>query len=154
MIYIKIDENNVQLAGTVANQQMLDDGYTEYNGVIPVLGDYQHYEMVTGVLTATDNTDLQEVYSKDVADAVQIVLDDKAIEFRYDNMISARAMAGIPLTGTDTATEISMHSEAISLAQWYLACWGKVTDIETDVLNSVIPRPTVQEVVDQLPAYV
>jgi len=151
MIYIQVNGTEVSLAGTVANQQMLDEGYIEYNGVIPVLAEYQHYEHNGTELIVIDD-DIE--YSTAVSEEIQKMLDEKAQEFRYDNMISARALAGIPLTGSDTATEIAMHDEAISLAQWYLVCWGKASDIEQDVINSVIPRPTVQEVIDQMPAYV
>lgn len=50
MIYIKINaDNTVKLAGTVANQQMLDEGYIEYNGVIPE-GDTFTFDNVNNVL--------------------------------------------------------------------------------------------------------
>ena len=35
MIYIKVIGTHVELAGTVANQAMLDDGYVSYTGPIP-----------------------------------------------------------------------------------------------------------------------
>ena len=151
MIYINGTGANVQLAGTVANQQLLDDGYTEYHGVIPEISEHQRYEFDGTNLAVVDD---DESYAKDVSGKIQVLLDEQAKELRYDNMLSARALAGLVLPGTATATEIAMHVEAVKLAEWYLGCWGKATEIETDVINLIIPKPTVQEIIDQLPTYI
>lgn len=51
VIYIKIiSNNNVQLGGTVANQEMLDDGWVRYNGNIPELKADQVFGFANGSL--------------------------------------------------------------------------------------------------------
>ena len=58
MIYIKPNnDNTVILGGTVATQEMLDNGYIQYKGVIPKLtNEFQHLELVNGVLTVVEDT--------------------------------------------------------------------------------------------------
>ena len=58
MIYIKPNnDNTVTLGGTVATQEMLDSGYIQYDGVIPELtNEFQHLELVNGVLTVVEDT--------------------------------------------------------------------------------------------------
>jgi len=150
MIYIKDNGSQVNIAGEVANQIMLDNGYVQYNGTVPTIVEYQHYVLVGGVLTVVDDN---EAYSEAVSQEIQLVLDAKAKEFRYDDMLSARAIGGLTLVGGENAEEVAIHTQAVSLARWYLACWGKATQIEQDVINLVITRPTVQEVIAQLPVY-
>jgi hypothetical protein len=53
MIYIKVlSENNVVLGGTVATQAMLDDGWIEYEGVIPSIQEGQNFKLVKKKLVA------------------------------------------------------------------------------------------------------
>lgn len=59
---------------------------------------------------------------------VQLALDAKAKETKWDDMKSARAAAGIPLLGTETATEIAVRDDAVSLARLYLKVWGYAID--------------------------
>ncbi len=50
MTYIKyISENIVQLGGQVATEAMLEDGWFEYDGVIP---EGQHFKLIDGELVA------------------------------------------------------------------------------------------------------
>ena len=58
MIYIKPNnDNTVVLGGTVATQEMLDNEYIQYKGVIPKLtNEFQHLELVNGVLTVVEDT--------------------------------------------------------------------------------------------------
>ena len=51
MIYIKIiSNNNVQLGGTVATKEMLDDGWFEYDGSIPTLNVGQTFALANNTL--------------------------------------------------------------------------------------------------------
>ncbi len=76
--------------------------------------------------------------------AIQTHLDNKAKEFRYDNIMSARSYAGY---------ESAFQAEATSLAVWASACWVKAGEIEADVENSARDMPTEQEVLSELPTY-
>lgn len=55
-IFIKIhNDNTVTVAGTVATQAMLDNGYREYTGVIPTCTSYK-WDKVTETLVADVDT--------------------------------------------------------------------------------------------------
>lgn len=56
--------------------------------------------------------------------AVQDLLDNTALETKWDDMQSARAAAGIPLFGDETAVELAMNADAVKLARWYLKVWA------------------------------
>lgn len=153
MTYIKVNEDNtVTVAGQVANQAMINQGYFDYQGTIPNINQsFQHYEYVNNTVEVVDDN---SKYSNLVQEAIQKLLDSKAKEFRYDDMKSARAVAGIPLLGNETASELAIYNEAVLLAQWYLKCWGKASEIEQDIINGVITtKPTIDEVLSQLPPY-
>jgi hypothetical protein len=65
MIYIKKDSNNiVTLGGQVANTQMLEEGYFEYNGEIPAITNTKHSQLVfdgTNVVETFDEIKLEDV---------------------------------------------------------------------------------------------
>lgn len=151
MIYLKDNgDSGVTLAGEVINEAMIEQGYIEYNGPIPKVTKYQYLMLVDGVLTVIDDV---EYYAEDVSKMIQEMLDDKARELRYNNMISARAVAGIPITGGETVAEKQIHDEAIKLATWYLRTWGKALEIEQQVLDKTISRPSIDELKTLLPKY-
>lgn len=55
MRYIKaVSNNNVQVGGQVATQDMIDDGWIEYHGGVPELGDGQVFILENGILVASD----------------------------------------------------------------------------------------------------
>jgi len=61
MIYIKVVSNNyVQLGGTVASQAMLDDGWIEYDGIIP---EGTNFRLNNGIL---------ETYVPEIAPLTQV----------------------------------------------------------------------------------
>lgn len=94
--------------------------------------------------------DMQEK-AQALTDAVQSHLDERAKQYRYDNMKSARAMAGVPLDGTENSFEIAMAEQAINLAKWDRAVWSKSTEIEAEVLSGIRGLPTVEELIAELP---
>ena len=72
--------------------------------------------------------------------AIQSMLDTKARELRYDNMMSARSYAGYVNP---------FQAEAQSLAVWCAECWKKTGELEAT--GNVY---TVEEVLAQMPVYV
>jgi hypothetical protein len=76
--------------------------------------------------------------------AIQGVLDTKAVELRYDNMMSVRSYAGY---------DNPFQDEAIKLATWCGDCWIKAGEIEADVASGDREMPTVDEVLAELPTY-
>lgn len=63
MIYIKVSEHRVILGGEVANQAMIDDGWTEYHGEVPSVEDGQLLKLIDGVLVT---------YSQEIAPLTQV----------------------------------------------------------------------------------
>lgn len=76
--------------------------------------------------------------------AIQKYIDDKAKEYRYDNMASVRSY-----TGFDNI----FKEECLKLAAWGTSCWAVAGQIEYDVINGVRPMPTLEEVMAELPVY-
>lgn len=74
--------------------------------------------------------------------AVQSMLDAKAQEYRYDNMMSVRSYAGY---------ENPFQAEAQMMAVWASNCWVKAGEIEAEVLAGTRPMPTVEEVLAEMP---
>jgi len=85
-----------------------------------------------------------EEVKKQMDKAIQNMLDSKAQELRYDNMMSARSYAGY---------DNPFKDEAVRLATWCANCWAKAGEIEADVEAGNRPMPTVEEVLSELPAY-
>ena len=85
---------------------------------------------------------------QDIETAIQSMLDGKARELRWDNIKSARAGAGVPLDGTESEAELAVHNQAVSLAKWDRAIWGKSIEIEAEGVEY-----TVEEVLEKLPKY-
>lgn len=81
----------------------------------------------------------------DLSNAVQSLLDTKAQEFRYDNMMSARSYAGYTNP---------FQTEAQSLAIWAADCWVAAGQIEADVIAGNRTIPTAEEVQSEMPVYV
>lgn len=75
----------------------------------------------------------------EITNAIQLMLDIKAQELRYDNMMSARSYAGYTNP---------FQSEAQALAVWCANCWIKAGELEA--LGTTI---TVEEVLAQMPVF-
>lgn len=88
-----------------------------------------------------------------VTRTVQNILDTEARSLRWDNIKSARAGAGVPLDGTETAEELSIHDEALSLARWDRAVWAYLNKLEADLSATPPSRtePTLDELIAELP---
>jgi type IV secretory pathway VirB4 component len=69
--------------------------------------------------------------------AISKMLDEKAKELRYDNMVSARSYAGF---------ENAFQEEAQKLSSWCALCWQKAGEIEDSV-------DSVEEVLELMPKY-
>ena len=76
----------------------------------------------------------------EIEQAIQSMLDAKARELRYDNMMSARSYAGYVNP---------FQAEAQALAVWCAECWKKAGELEA---SGVVY--TVDEVLAQMPVYV
>jgi len=81
-----------------------------------------------------------------VTAAVQNKLDTEARTRNYDGILSACTYA--------TSTNLKFKAEADACVAWRDAVWDKCYDILTDVKNNVIPVPTAEEVIAQLPQIV
>ena len=81
----------------------------------------------------------------DLSNAIQSLLDTKAQEFRYDNMMSARSYAGYTNP---------FQTEAQSLAIWAADCWVVAGQIEAEVIAGTRAMPTAEEVQAEMPVYV
>jgi len=78
MNYIKVNENNtVLVGGQVATKKMLEESWVKYEGDIPELtNDFQHLEMVDGVLTVVEDTQAKKEAERKEAKKVR----DKALQ--------------------------------------------------------------------------
>jgi len=81
---------------------------------------------------------------KALNNAIQTHLDEKAQEFRYDNMISARSYAGFVNP---------YKAEAQKLAVWASNCWFKFGEINNDVQSGKREIPTVDVFLSELPLF-
>lgn len=102
------------------------DGYTFAETVPQSLLDY--------IATVT-----AESLKAEIESAIQSMLDTKARELRYDNMMSARSYAGY-------ANPFQVETQA--LATWCAECWIKAGELES---SGVVY--TVEEVIKQMPIY-
>lgn len=96
--------------------------------------------IVDAAIRKTEIAKKQKVFNS----AIQTHLDNKAKEFRYDNMMSARSYAGY---------ENPFQIEAKKLALWASNCWVKAGEIEVDVQAGNREMPTIDEVVNELPLF-
>lgn len=85
---------------------------------------------------------LADIYGKDINAAIQNLLDAKAQELRYDNIMSVRSYAGFVSP---------FQTEAQTIAVWAADCWVKAGEIEAAVLAGTRPMPTVAEVLAEMP---
>lgn len=132
-------------------------GYKQYAGdptMIPATGPYMwEDDTKTNIVVDTATLAIQEkgALLTQYEQAIQTLLDDRAKLNKWDNMASARAAAGIPLAGTESPTQVAMHTNAVTLSRWYLAVWGDAVDILNAVETGAVATPTVDELIALLP---
>ena len=85
----------------------------------------------------------QEQVKAEITQAIQNMLDSKAKELRYDNIMSARSYAGF---------ENPFQAEAQSLAVWCANVWAYMGDLESDVLNGA-EMPTIEQILENAPKF-
>ena len=76
--------------------------------------------------------------------AIQTMLDNKAKDFGYDNIMSCRSYAGYAN---------QYQEEATKLATWCSEVWVKAGEIAEDVATGNREMPTIDELLDELPKY-
>jgi hypothetical protein len=75
-----------------------------------------------------------------IESSIQDMLDKKAQELGYDNIVSACSYAGY---------DNKFQVEAISLGKWRSNVWDKAYELQ----NSMTEVPTIEEVLSQLPSF-
>ena len=69
-------------------------------------------------------------------------LDKEAQKYRYDDIKSARASAGVPLIGDETPEELAIYNEALSLARWDRLVWAESSKLEQKALSGEMAIPS------------
>jgi hypothetical protein len=80
----------------------------------------------------------------DYVTAVQAMMDAKAQERRYDNILSACTYA--------TSTQPKFQAEGQACVAWRDAVWSKCYELMADVDTGAIAQPTIDELLAMLPA--
>ena len=104
-------------------------------------GSYATYYNEDGTI----NTELELAHDtknllQSIESSIQGMLDDKAKEFGYDNIVAACSYAGYPN---------KYQEEAVKLGTWRSDVWDKAYELQ----SSMTEVPTVEEVLNQLPKY-
>ena len=146
-----IDGTEIDSKGNLVTKWSVKDKFNDYTndeGVIVTKADQE-------VAYTTQLTEEKIKAAREtMTNAVQTLVDNKAREFRWDDIKSARAGAGVPLEGTESVAEITIHTEAVKLAKWDRAVWAKAGEIEAAVLAGTRVIPTVEELLAELPVLV
>lgn len=80
----------------------------------------------------------------DISNAIQSMIDNKAKEFRYDDINS---------TAKYLRPSSQFYNEVVALNDWCDACWIKAEEIEKDVVAGARTMPTAEEVLAEMPIY-
>jgi len=141
MNYIKVNDG-VQVAGLVANEDMLKDGYFLFEGEIPKFDpETQKLEYIDSNLVVVEllsQSEQLEKTKKEYIDTIQSKLDEVAQGFGFDNMMSARSYSGF---------ESIFQAQAIKLSRWCSDCWVYAEGI----LKSGEMPESVEEFIEALP---
>lgn len=78
--------------------------------------------------------------------AIQAMLDAKAQERHYDNILSACTYV--------TSTNATFHAEGQACVQWRDAAWAKSYDLMAQVQAGTLAQPTIPALLAMLPAMV
>lgn len=82
------------------------------------------------------------------------LVNEQAQVFRFDDMKSARAASGVPLSGSETTYEVSIRDDALALAKWDRAVWAKSLDLEGQIKSGTLVISNVDEFMALIPAFV
>jgi hypothetical protein len=110
--------------------------------------------MVDGVVRDATTEEAAEIEARqaeaakptvpDYVTAVQSMLDLKAAERRYDNILSACTYA--------TSTQPKFQAEGQACVAWRDAVWSKCYELMEQVDSGALAQPTVDELLAMLPA--
>jgi hypothetical protein len=162
---LPIATSNASLGTKTTVDELVANGYYPIVGTEPPFNRETHIN--NGVRYEIIGQEVHKIYDiieipievlianarESMTNAIDNLVNSKARELRWDDIKSARAGAGVPLDGTETASELAIHNEALSLAKWDRAVWGKANEIEQAVLSGARPMPTVDEVLSEMPIY-
>lgn len=56
MVYIKVENEVVYLGGTVATEEMIEEGWFKYDGEIPILKEFEYFEYIDNKLVVVEDT--------------------------------------------------------------------------------------------------
>ena len=108
-----------------------------------ILGDYyKHYNADMTLDMVTITAEAIEKARDDMNNGIHNLLDSKAKELRYDNIMSSRSYAGYINP---------FQTEAQNLSIWCANCWVKAGEIEAEVVAGTRAMPTVEEVIAEMP---
>lgn len=109
--------------------------------------------MVDGVVRDATQEELAEIEARwaevakpdvpDYVSAVQSMLDLKAAERRYDNILSACTYA--------TSTQPKFQAEGQACVAWRDAVWSKCYELMEQVDAGTLAQPTIEELLAMLP---
>lgn len=140
MIYIKIEDESVTLAGQVCNDHMTSEGYFSYEGDIPQLPDGGFYTFENGLLIAKSmGTD--ELIAK-FKDAVRTLLDTTAESNGYRNLDSIAKYVGY---------NNAYRVECELLGAWAADVWVTFVQTETALNDSTLIEQTLDSLMSLLP---
>ena len=146
-----IDGTEIDSKGNLVTKWTVKDKFNDYTNEEGFLVTKAEQEVAYTTQLAEEKI---KAARESMTNAVQTLVDSKAREFRWDDIKSARAGAGVPLEGTESAAEVAIHTEAVKLAKWDRAVWAKANEIEAAVLAGTIEIPTVEELLAELPVFV
>ena len=148
----QVIRNGVEIdaKGNTVEKWKIVDKFTEFTNEEGKVVTKSEQELAYTTQLAEEKT---KAARETMTNAVQTLVDNKAREFRWDDIKSARAGAGVPLEGTESDAEIAIHTEAVKLAKWDRAVWAKAGEIEASVLAGSRVIPTVGELLLELPIY-
>jgi hypothetical protein len=142
------DEVTKRVTGIVVVGEVLKSSFIELEDFIFEFP-FIEYEVKDGIPIhkgkSQEHVDQENMIKMlELSSGVQNLLDSKARELRYDNIMSARSYAGY---------ENPFQTEALSLAVWASECWIKVGEIEAEVTAGIRAFPTLKQFMLELPVY-
>lgn len=101
---------------------------------------------VSGVWTQDKRYKTEKEQKQAYTAPVQMLLDEKAREYGYDSVLSACSYAA--------SADLKFGPEGLAFVNWRDACWSKCYQMLADYMAGDIPKPTVSELLAQLPVFV
>ena len=146
-----VNGTEIDTKGNLVTKWSVKDKFNDYTNDEGVLVTKAEQE---AAYTAQRIEEKIKAVRETMTNSVQTLVDNKARELRWDDIKSARAGAGVPLEGTESVGEITIHTEAVKLAKWDRSVWAKAGEIEAAVLAGTREIPTVEELLAELPVLV